>query len=88
MYVIMSHGFQVIELHKTENLCHDFFSLVTEPSLGIRCYNGCIPSGVRFHTSKRDSQCPTQNSGVIVIGESNASGSGDNNFYGVLDEVL
>ncbi|KAA0062362.1 CACTA en-spm transposon protein [Cucumis melo var. makuwa] len=30
----------------------------------------------------------TMESGVMVIGESDASGSDDNNFYGVLDEVL
>ena len=44
--------------------------------------------GVRFHMSERDSRRTTQNNGVMVIGESNASGSGDNNFYGVLDKVL
>ncbi|KAA0042918.1 uncharacterized protein E5676_scaffold108G001430 [Cucumis melo var. makuwa] len=38
--------------------------------------------------SECDSRRTTQNSGVMVIGESNASGSGNNNFYGVLDEVL
>ncbi|TYK09436.1 CACTA en-spm transposon protein [Cucumis melo var. makuwa] len=59
-----------------------------EPSLDVRRYNGCIIGGVQFYTLKYDSRCTTQNSGVIVIGESNASGSGDNNFYGVLNEVL
>ncbi|KAA0052301.1 CACTA en-spm transposon protein [Cucumis melo var. makuwa] len=38
--------------------------------------------------SERDSRRTTQNNGVMVIGESNVSGSGDNNFYGVLDKVL
>ena len=59
-----------------------------EPSFDIRCYNGCIVGGLRFHTLERDSRCTTQNSGVMVIGESDASESGDNNFYGVLDKVL
>ncbi|TYK23129.1 uncharacterized protein E5676_scaffold142G001260 [Cucumis melo var. makuwa] len=44
--------------------------------------------GVRFLMSEHDSQRITQNNGVMVIGKSNASGSCDNNFYGVLDEVL
>ena len=44
--------------------------------------------GVRFHTIDCDSQCTTQNSGVMVVGESNTSGGDDNNFYGVLEEVL
>ncbi|KAA0062117.1 transposon protein, putative, CACTA, En/Spm sub-class [Cucumis melo var. makuwa] len=38
--------------------------------------------------SERDSRCITQNSEVMVIGESDANGSGDNNFYSVLNEVL
>ncbi|KAA0058444.1 CACTA en-spm transposon protein [Cucumis melo var. makuwa] len=42
----------------------------------------------KFHTVELDFRRTTQNSGVMVIGESDASGSGDNNFYGVLDEVL
>ncbi|TYK18906.1 uncharacterized protein E5676_scaffold204G001200 [Cucumis melo var. makuwa] len=37
---------------------------------------------------ERDYQRTTQNSVVMVIGESDASGSKDNNFYGILDEVL
>ena len=45
-------------------------------------------SGLGFHTSERDFRRTTQNSEVMVIGESNASGSGDNNFYNILDEVL
>ena len=38
--------------------------------------------------SELDTRRTTQNSGLMVIGESDASGSGDNNFYGVLNEVL
>ncbi|KAA0066656.1 CACTA en-spm transposon protein [Cucumis melo var. makuwa] len=58
------------------------------PSFDIHHYNGCIVCGLRFHTGELHSRRTTQNSGVMVIGESDASGSGDNNFYGVLDEVL
>ena len=75
-------------MRKTENLSHDFFSLEMRPSLNVPCYNGCIIGGVRFHTSECDSRRTIKYSGVMVIGESNVSGSGDNNFYGVLDEVL
>ncbi|KAA0062931.1 uncharacterized protein E6C27_scaffold468G00250 [Cucumis melo var. makuwa] len=82
--------FQVhlLELRESTNLFDDFFSLAMEPSFDVRCYNGCIVGDLRFHTSKLDSRRTTQNSGVMIIGESDASGSGDNNFYGVLDEVL
>ncbi|TYK01284.1 uncharacterized protein E5676_scaffold49G00750 [Cucumis melo var. makuwa] len=78
---------QVLELHESANLSDDFFLLAMGPSFDVHCYNGCIVGGLRFHTVELDSQCTTQNSGVMVIGESDASGSGDNNFYGVLDEV-
>ena len=44
--------------------------------------------GVRFHMIDRSFRRTTQNSGVMVISESSASGSDDNNFYVVLDEVL
>ena len=71
-----------------ENLSYDFFLLAMEPSLDVQCYNGCIIGGVRFYMTERDFQRITQNSGVMVIDESSANGSGDNNFYDVLDEVL
>ncbi|KAA0026099.1 CACTA en-spm transposon protein [Cucumis melo var. makuwa] len=57
-------------------------------SLDVWCYNGCIVGGVRFYTLERDSWRTAKNSEVMVIGESNASGSGNNNFYHVLNEVL
>ncbi|KAA0050798.1 hypothetical protein E6C27_scaffold404G00510 [Cucumis melo var. makuwa] len=79
---------KVIELRESRNLSHDFFSLTMGPSFDVRCYNGCIVGGLRFHTLEHDYQHTTQNSRVMVTGESDASGSGDNNFYSVLDEVL
>ncbi|KAA0051710.1 CACTA en-spm transposon protein [Cucumis melo var. makuwa] len=54
------------------------------PSFDVCYYNGCIVGGLRFHTSELGSRRTTQNSGVMVIGESNASGSGGNNFYGIM----
>ncbi|TYK18561.1 CACTA en-spm transposon protein [Cucumis melo var. makuwa] len=54
------------------------------PSFDVRCYNECIVGGLRYHISECDSQCTTQNSGLMVIGESDPSGSGDNNFYGTM----
>ncbi|TYK22188.1 CACTA en-spm transposon protein [Cucumis melo var. makuwa] len=63
-------------------------SIGSAKRIDVRCYNGCIVDRVRFHTSERNFRRTTQNSGVIVIGESSAFGNGDNNFYGVLDEVL
>ena len=78
----------MLELREFVNLFDDFFSLAKRPSFDVRCYNGCIVGGLRFHTVELDSRHTTQNSGVMVIGESDTSGSGNNNFYNVLDEVL
>ncbi|KAA0048719.1 uncharacterized protein E5676_scaffold265G00200 [Cucumis melo var. makuwa] len=78
----------VLELRESANLSDDFFSFAMGPSFHVRCYNGCFVGGLRFHTFELDSRRTTQNSGVMVIGESDASGSGNNNFYCVLNEVL
>ncbi|KAA0054014.1 CACTA en-spm transposon protein [Cucumis melo var. makuwa] len=75
----------VLELRECANLSNDFFSLGMRPSFDVRCYNGCIMSGLRFHMSKLDSRRTTQNSGIMVIGRRDASGSGDNNLYGAYD---
>ena len=83
-----SHLFQVIELRESENLSRDFFSLAMGPLFDIHCYNWCIVGGLRFHTSKLNSQRTTQNNGLMVIDESDVSGSGDNNFYDVWEKVL
>ncbi|TYK03145.1 CACTA en-spm transposon protein [Cucumis melo var. makuwa] len=79
---------QVLELRESANLSEDFFSLAMEASFDVHCYNGCIVGGLRFHTVELDSRHTTQNSGVMVFSESDASESGDNNFYGVLDEII
>ena len=59
-----------------------------EHSLEVCFYSGCIVGGVRFHTLERDSLRTPQTSGVMVVGEGSRGGIADNNFYGVLDEVL
>ena len=78
----------MLELRESTYLSDDFFSLAIRPSFDVRCYNGFIVGSLRFHTVELDSQRTTQNSGIMIIGESDASGTGDNDFYGVLDEVL
>ena len=78
----------MLKLRESANLSDNFFLLAMGPCFDVRCYNGCIVGGLRFHTVELDSRRTTQNSRVMVIGESDASGTGDNNFYGVLDEVL
>ncbi|KAA0053772.1 uncharacterized protein E6C27_scaffold135G001570 [Cucumis melo var. makuwa] len=50
---------QVLELRQSTNLSDDFFSLAMGPSFDVRCYNGCIVGGVRFHTLCRNDVDPT-----------------------------
>ncbi|KAA0037353.1 CACTA en-spm transposon protein [Cucumis melo var. makuwa] len=66
----------VIELRESENLSQDFFLLAMRPSFKVRCYNGCIVGGLRFHMLELDCRCTTKNSGMMVIGESDASYKG------------
>ncbi|KAA0054740.1 CACTA en-spm transposon protein [Cucumis melo var. makuwa] len=58
---------QVLELRESANLSDDFFSLAMGQSFDVRCYNGCIVGGVRFHTIELDSRRTTQNSGIMII---------------------
>ncbi|TYJ99703.1 putative transposase [Cucumis melo var. makuwa] len=72
---------EVLELRESANLSDDFFSLAMGQSFDVRCYNGCIVGGVRFHTIELDSRRTTQNSRIMIIGKSDASETSDNNFY-------
>ncbi|XP_038885886.1 uncharacterized protein LOC120076190 [Benincasa hispida] len=77
---------QVLQRREREDI--SFFSLAMGSSSEVHSYNGCIVNGVRFHTVERDNCRATQNSGVLVAGEISENTSVDNNFYGVVDEVL
>ncbi|KAA0062809.1 Cysteine-rich RLK (RECEPTOR-like protein kinase) 8 [Cucumis melo var. makuwa] len=73
--------FRIIELLESENLSNDFSSLAMGLSFDALLqwmYHGWT----KISYIKRDSWNTTQNSGVMVIGESDVSGSADNNFYG------
>ncbi|TYJ99937.1 uncharacterized protein E5676_scaffold701G00680 [Cucumis melo var. makuwa] len=41
---------KVLELHESENLSYDYFSLMMGPSFDVRCYNGCIMGELKFHS--------------------------------------
>lgn len=52
---------------------------------GVITYEGYLANGYRFHTKKRQNKRKTQNSGVMVKGDSE---SGGRDFYGLLDKVI
>ncbi|KAL0559314.1 hypothetical protein IC582_003922 [Cucumis melo] len=79
---------EVLQMRERENLFDDLFSVAMGPSSKVRSYSGCIVNGVRFHTVEHDSRRTTQNNGVMIVNKNSGDGSTDNNFYGVVDEVL
>ena len=65
----------------------DLLSLARGPTQYVTSFSGYIVNGYRFHTEEREKNFITQNSGVVVIGN---TGQGDENidYYGVLTDVL
>ncbi|XP_022158896.1 uncharacterized protein LOC111025354 [Momordica charantia] len=76
---------QVLELRKDGNISDDHYSLAMGPASHAPSYSGCIVNRTRFHNTERDTRRVTQNSGVMVSGDTEGD---DKNFYGVLSEVL
>ena len=82
--------FQVEKLHEENNNCpygDELLSLSRGPIQYVKSYSGYVANGFRFHTVQRDKSLATQNSGVVVLGD---TGDGHENldFYGVLTEVI
>ena len=63
----------------------DLWSIANGPLVTIKLYSGCISNGVRFHTKDRDSHHKSQNSGVVV--EGNTHEGKTVTFYGNLYRV-
>ena len=74
------------ELEKTDKM-EDLLSLARGPTQYVTSFSGYIVNGYRFHTEERDKSFVTQNSGVVVIGN---TGQRDENmdYYGILTDVL
>lgn len=65
----------------------DLFSLARGLTQYVMSFSGYIINGYRFHIEEQEKSFITQNSGVVVIGN---TGQGDENidYYGVLTDVL
>ena len=59
--------------------------LARGPMKGVCSYEGYVINGFRFHTKKCQRKRKTQNSGVVVEGETER---GEKDFYGVLKEII
>ena len=72
-----------------ENRCphgDDFVSLARGPIQYATSYSGYLTKGYRFITLRRDKGLRTQNSGVVVLGDT--GNDNERNFYGVLKDVI
>ena len=65
----------------------ELLSLARGPTPYVKCYSGYITNGFKFHTLDRENGAKTQNSGVLVVGNS-GDGEVDTNYYGVLTQVF
>lgn len=81
--------FQIEKLHEKNNCPsgEELLSLARGPIQYVRSFSGYVTNGYRFHTSQRDTNRRTQNSGVVVLGET-GNGSEAIDFYGVLRDVV
>lgn len=66
---------------------NNLLSLSRGPTQYVTSYSGYIVNGYRFHTEDREKSLRTQNSGVVVIGN---TGNGDENidYYGVVTDII
>ncbi|XP_057248854.1 uncharacterized protein LOC125494642 [Beta vulgaris subsp. vulgaris] len=83
------HDWDVEKLHEEDNCPYgeEFLSLARGPIQYVTSFSGYVTNGFRFQTLQRDKNLRTQNSGVVVLGDT-CDGHGALDFYGVLKEVL
>ena len=77
---------ELYEHEKTKKI-EDLLSLARGPTQYVTSYSGYVVNGYRFHVEQREKNLRTQNSGVVLIGD---TGQGDENldFYRVLTDIL
>ena len=85
------------QMHNSEIGVDDHsLSLAQGPAHSALSYKGYIVNGFRFHNRDRDKELRTQNSGVVVTGETNSFASARDNsptignvdYYGVLTNII
>ena len=66
-------------------MSEELLCLARGPMKGVVSYQGYVINGFRFHTRRRQRHQKTQNSGVVVEGETE---NVKKDFFGVLKEVI
>lgn len=76
-------------MHQDNNCSNweELLSLSRGPIQYVKSFSGYVSNGFRFHTLQRDKNSRTQNSGVVVVGDT-GDGHGTLDYYGVLKEVI
>ncbi|XP_074336927.1 uncharacterized protein LOC141674102 [Apium graveolens] len=80
---------------RTENTL-ELSNLARGPQRAAKKFSGYVINGFRFHTRKRDTNCTTQNSGVILTTLTTSFASskdqnptvGDVIYYGAIEEII
>ncbi|XP_020099532.1 uncharacterized protein LOC109717976 [Ananas comosus] len=80
---------KVAQIHKQDNnlIMEDLLSLSRGPTKYVTCYNGYLINGYRFRIEDIDKGLRTQNSGVVVVGDT-GSETERRDYYGVLTEII
>lgn len=80
---------QLTSIRNGDKLIEQLYCLARGPDPRARRYSGCIVNVVRFHTSSRDKNLKTQNSGVMVE-RSHATNKVIERveFYGVVNDII
>lgn len=60
-------------------------TLAMGPLKGVRCFNGYLANGFRFHTLELQKKRMYQNSGVMVKG---TSGDKEQDYFGILTDII
>ena len=68
-----------------DQVVKDLRTLALGPLRGVKCFNGYIANGFRFHTRDTEKKRVNQNSGVMVNG---TNGSKEVDYYGILTKII
>ncbi|KAI3879606.1 hypothetical protein MKW92_034228, partial [Papaver armeniacum] len=78
----------IYQLHKDGQVSDKLYSLSQGPAKECLSYNGYIINGFRFHTREWESRRKSQNSGLCVPREDEGVAEDENDFYGVVNNII
>ncbi|XP_026430326.1 uncharacterized protein LOC113326872 [Papaver somniferum] len=79
---------EIYQFHKKGKVSDELYSLSQGPAKEFLSYNGYIINGFRFHTREWESRRKSQNSGLCVPWEDEGVAEDENDFYGVVNNII